>query len=94
MHQLRDRRPRTLPFLEVPHAEVEGHQGEETKALAQILLGELTKLKLEFFWGVDALLHQESIHRIYRRAEAFLARQLLHRFIEADEFFGLQYYAR
>jgi len=54
-------------------------------------LGELAELELEFFWGVDPLLHQQGIHGIHRRPEAFFTRQFLHSLIEADEIFGSRY---
>jgi len=49
VRQLRDRSARTLQLTKVSHAEVEGYQAQ-AQELAQMLLGKLPELELEFIW--------------------------------------------
>src|ERR1700676_1076775 len=74
----------------MPHAKVGGCEKEAApRSLTQVLLGKLPELKLEFLRRVDTLLHQKRIHGIHRRAEAFVARELFHSLLVANEFLPL-----
>jgi hypothetical protein len=64
MRQLRDRSPRALRVAKMPYAQVGGYKEQAYGAppLAQVLLGKLPELKLKFFWRVNPLLHEQSVH--------------------------------
>ena len=63
-------------------------KSDRRKSLLLDLLGPLTEMEFEFVGRVDALLHQQRVHRVNRRLESFIAGQHVHRFLEADQGFA------